>query len=76
MVTLWRPQRDKQMGSKLRWQNIGPFRVLGRAGRHPHIYRIQNIATGVVSTQTVRHMHPFLKGRANPPHVIKMKDVR
>ena len=25
---------------------------------------------------TPQDMHPFLKGRANPPHVIKMKDVR
>ena len=45
MCVVWRPPKDAELGSKLSWQNTGPYRVLA-SQKHGREYRLQHLTTG------------------------------
>ena len=48
-----------ELGSKLSWQNTGPYRVLA-SQKHGREYRLQHLATGDICIHSATDLHPYL----------------
>ena len=52
------PPKDQQLGGKLAYPTIGPYRVLERR-REGREYKLQHLTTGEVDAYATIHMHPY-----------------
>ena len=59
MCVVWRPPKDAELGSKLSWQNTGPYRVLA-SQKHGREYRLQHLTTGDICIHSATDLHPYL----------------
>ena len=58
MCVVWRPPKDAELGSKLSWQNTGPYRVL-TSQKHGREYRLQHLTTGDICIHSATDLHPY-----------------
>ena len=63
LCTVWRPPKDQQLGGKLAYPTIGPYRVLERR-REGREYKLQHLTTGEVDAYATIHMHPYLRDQS------------
>ena len=69
LVNVSRPVTRKGETSRLLYQTIGPFKVLGHAsppnsGGGYNVYRLEHLSTGKVTTFNVRDIVPFISSGA------------
>ena len=69
LVNVSRPVTRKGETSRLLYQTIGPFKVLGHAsppnsGGGYNVYRLEHLSTGKVTTFNVRDIVPFISNEA------------
>ena len=63
LCTVWRPPKDQQLGGKLAYPTIGPYRVLEKR-REGREYKLQHLTTGEVDAYATIHMHPYLRDQS------------